>query len=207
MAQALLSSLRREVHVAPETRKTVLLVDDEEPFLLSLVDAFHPHLQHLRVLTALDGQQALELVGRFGADLVVTDLKMSGMDGFALLAELKREHAHVGVIVMTAYHSPLIENALVPFCPLACFEKPIDPDELVEAVLQALDPINATPCHHSSLVPLLAIPFLLACLMAPAGEQGYQPQPAPAPGRESQTTTSPTGGKDWRTALCNDARA
>jgi two-component system, response regulator, stage 0 sporulation protein F len=195
------------VQVAPETRKTVLLVDDEEPFLLSLVDALHPHAHRLRVLTALDGQQALELVGRFGADLVVTDLKMSGVDGFALLAALKQEHAHLPVIVMTAYYSPLIEDALIPFAPLACFEKPIDPDELVEAILKAVGPAVEAPSHGGSLTPLLAIPFLLVRLMAPASEQASLSLRAPNACRGHRTTTAPTRGGDWRTALCSDPRA
>lgn len=193
--------------MAPETRRTVLLVDDEEPFLLSLADALHPHAQHLRVLTALDGQQALELIDRFGADLVVTDLKMSGLDGFALLAALKQEHAHLPVIVMTAYASPLIEDALVPFAPLACFEKPVDPDELVEAILRAVEPAVETVSPRGARTPLLAIPFLLACLMAPAGEQASRFPQAPDPDREHRTATAPVRGEDWRTALCSDPRA
>jgi CheY-like chemotaxis protein len=207
VARALPCSLHREVQVARETRKTVLLVDDEEPFLLSLVDALQFHAQRLRVLTALDGQQALELVGRFGADLVVTDLKMPGLDGFGLLAGLKHNHAQVGVIVMTAYHSPLIDAALASFAPLACFDKPIDPDELVEAILRAVEPTDESPSKRTLFRPLLAIPFLLVRLMAPAGEQGSLSLRAPESRRGDRTTTAPTRGEDWRTALCSDPRA
>ncbi|HPS78089.1 MAG TPA: response regulator [Thermoanaerobaculaceae bacterium] len=191
--------------MTPETRKTVLIVDDEEPFLLSLVDALAPHARQLRVLTALDGQQALDLVGRFGADLVVTDLKMSGVDGFALLAALKQHHAHAGVIVMTAYNSPLIEAALVPFTPLAFFEKPIDPDELVEAILQATKP-GDEPLRSTTAVQLLAIPVLLAHFLAPVCEQAFPNQQAQDSWRGPHATQSPTRGNDWRTALCSDPR-
>jgi CheY-like chemotaxis protein len=199
--------LRREVQVAPETRKTVVLVDDEEPFLLSLVDALHPHAHLLRVLTALNGQQAIEMVGRFGADLVVTDLKMPGIDGFDLLAALKQEHAHLPVIVMSAYVSPLIEDALVPFAPLACFEKPVDTDELVAAILRAVEPTAAAPSNRGALALLLAIPFLLVHPMAPAGERVPPSLRAPESARGHRTLTAPVRGEDWRTALCSDPRA
>lgn len=192
--------------MAPETRKTVLLVDDEEPFLLSLVDALHPHAQLLRVLTALDGQQALELVGRFGADLVVTDLKMPGVDGFDLLAALKQVHPRLPIIVMSAYVSPLIEHALVPFAPLACFEKPVDTDELVAAILRAVEPAPPAPSHRGALTPLLAIPFLLVRLMAPTGEWVCLSPRAPESPRGDRTMTAPVRGEDWRTALCSDPR-
>lgn len=192
--------------MAPETRKTVVLVDDEEPFLLSLVDALHPHARHLRVLTALDGQQALDLVGRFGADLVVTDLKMPRVDGFGLLAALRQDHPQVGAIVLTAYHSPMVEDALVPFAPLACFEKPIDLDELVEAILRAVEPAVGSPSHAGALKLLLAIPFLLVRLLAPAGEQAFLSLRAPDACRGHRTSTAPVRGEDWRTALCSDPR-
>ena len=206
MAQGLLWLLHREVQVAPEIRKTVLLVDDEEPFLLSLLDALHPHDGRIRVLTALDGHQALGLIGRFGADLVVTDLKMPGLDGFGLLAALQKDHPQVRVIVMTAYHSPLIAAALGPFAPLACFDKPIDPYELVEAILRAVEPAAGVPGHRGALTPVLAITVLLARLMAPAGEQVSRHPQAPDTSPGDRTMAALARGEDWRTGRCSDPR-
>jgi DNA-binding NtrC family response regulator len=192
---------------AAETRKTVLLVDDEEPFLLSLADAFAPHSRRLRVVTAPGGKQAIELVGRFGADLVVTDLKMAGVDGLALLAALARDHANIPIIVMTAYNSPAIETALAAFSPLACFEKPIDPDELVEAVLKALGPPDQERPRRTGARSLLVIPFLLAHLLAPVAGQAFPIVQAPESCRGHHAKASPASGGDWRTALCSDQRA
>lgn len=119
-------------------RKTVLIVDDEEPFLLSLVDALAPHAARFRVMTALSGPAAVALAERFHVDLLVTDLKMPGMNGFELLWRFAAYHPHVSVIVMTAFNSPEIGRALAGFSPVAVLEKPLDLDELAAVINEGL---------------------------------------------------------------------
>lgn len=55
------------------------------------------------VLSATDGEQALELLGRETIDIVISDVKMPKVSGFDLLKAVTAEYTHIPVIMMTAY--------------------------------------------------------------------------------------------------------
>jgi DNA-binding NtrC family response regulator len=81
----------------------ILIVDDEEKIgkLLAaeLSDAGHKAVAETR------SHAALERIAAAPPDLVITDLRMEGMDGVALLKEVRRRFPLVDVVVMTAYAS------------------------------------------------------------------------------------------------------
>lgn len=106
--------------------KTVLIVDDEKLFLASLTEGMLEFADEFKVVTALNGQLALDQLRRHEVDLVVTDLKMSVMDGFQLLAEMSNEFPNIPVIVMTAFGTPEIEKHIKHLDAYSYLEKPID---------------------------------------------------------------------------------
>lgn len=81
--------------------KTVLIVDDEKNYLVVL-GAFLAE-QGYETITADNAEQALEIVKSTDLDLVVTDMKMSPMDGIELLGHIKAVYPDLPVIMMTAY--------------------------------------------------------------------------------------------------------
>jgi len=81
--------------------KTVLIVDDEKNYLVVL-GAFLAE-QGYETITADNAEQALEIVKSTDLDLVVTDMKMSPMDGIELLRHIKAVYPDLPVIMMTAY--------------------------------------------------------------------------------------------------------
>src|SRR5262245_42771902 len=86
----------------------ILLIDDESQNLEALAtvverDGYTP-------VKASSGEVALRLLEHEAIDLVITDLKMPGMDGFALLKKIKAQQPNVAVIVITAYGT--IETAV-----------------------------------------------------------------------------------------------
>ncbi|MDA1313817.1 MAG: sigma-54 dependent transcriptional regulator [Acidobacteria bacterium] len=117
----------------PESQESnaarVLIVDDEDDQrsgLASLVSSWG-----FTVETARDGQDALEKLQAFPAQVVVTDLNMPRMDGFELLAKLSADGNGPVSIVLTAFGS--IENALKTVHDLGAFwflEKPIQANAL-----------------------------------------------------------------------------
>jgi len=117
---------------------TILLVDDEKPFLLSLRDGLVTLDRNLNILTANDGQQAVEILTSQNIDLLVTDLKMPIMDGFELLAYVSRCQPKLPVIVMTAFGTPDIEARLSKVNALHYLEKPLDFDQLTRTIDTAL---------------------------------------------------------------------
>ncbi len=84
-----------------EGTMNILVVDDEE-ILRRLLDKILSREGHL-VRLASSGREALATLRDNSIDIVVSDIKMPGMDGFALLKEIKRQHPDIGVIMMTAY--------------------------------------------------------------------------------------------------------
>ena len=80
---------------------TVLLIDDDDDVRRTLGN----HLKALghRLHTAERGAEGLEVLRREVINIVITDIKMPGMDGFEVLREVKRSSPGVEVILLTAY--------------------------------------------------------------------------------------------------------
>ena len=83
-------------------RPTILIVDDE-PFNIAVLDQELDDLGY-HTISAADGQAALEQVLAGAPDLVLLDIMMPVMDGFAVLAQLKASSAtrDIPVIIISA---------------------------------------------------------------------------------------------------------
>jgi DNA-binding NtrC family response regulator len=84
-----------------ESKARILIVDDEINARTALVELLRD--EGYAVEAAADAFKALGKVAEFAPDLVVTDLKMPGMDGLQLLAKLRENDPDLPVIVMTAF--------------------------------------------------------------------------------------------------------
>ena len=81
--------------------ETILVVDDEKNYLLVLETLLGG--EGYQVLTASSGEEALRVLGEDEADLLITDMKMPGLDGVDLLASIKEQQPDLPVIMMTAF--------------------------------------------------------------------------------------------------------
>jgi two-component system response regulator FlrC len=79
----------------------ILVVEDDPDLREALSDTLA--LSRYRVLTAIDGEDAIELLGQHAVGLVITDVQMPRMNGISLLHEIKARWPHVPVLLMTAY--------------------------------------------------------------------------------------------------------
>jgi two-component system NtrC family response regulator len=114
----------------------ILLVDDDAS--LRRILSHHLERAGYTVRSAADGSQALALLAAGPADLVLTDVRMPGMDGRALLAEVRRGTPDLPVLMMTAYGT--IQDA-VEAMRQGAFDyltKPVDKETLLRAVHRAL---------------------------------------------------------------------
>ena len=116
-------------------KSTVLVVDDEEK--LRRVVELQLKTAGFEVEQAGSAEDALKLAD--GADVILTDLRLPGISGLELLANLRRQDSHTPVIVMTAFGS--IETAVdamkagaVDFLP-----KPFSLDHLMTVIKKALE--------------------------------------------------------------------
>ncbi|MFB3923514.1 MAG: sigma-54-dependent transcriptional regulator [Terriglobia bacterium] len=80
---------------------TILIVEDE-PKMLRLLE-LNLSEEGYSVQTAGDAETGLKLLSQNRADLVITDLKLPGMNGLEFLQAVKRHDARIPVVVMTAY--------------------------------------------------------------------------------------------------------
>ncbi len=116
----------------------ILVADDEAGLREFITDSLE--LDDHTVVSAKDGKEAAKILEERGFDLLLTDLKMPGMDGMTLLRKIRAEQPEVEVIMMTAHGS--VENA-VEAMKLGAFEylqKPISgPDELRLLVARAVE--------------------------------------------------------------------
>jgi len=81
--------------------ETVLIVDDEKnypPILSAVLEE-----EGFEALTAYSGEEALTTLKHSDVDLVLTDMKMSAMDGIELLERIKEKDPQLPVIMMTAH--------------------------------------------------------------------------------------------------------
>ena len=81
----------------------ILLVDDEETLRCVLKESLAGEGYNVDV--ANDGFQALERFKMVPYDLLITDLRMHGMDGLQLIREVKKDNLQINVIIITAYGS------------------------------------------------------------------------------------------------------
>jgi DNA-binding NtrC family response regulator len=122
--------------VMPDDAGAILVVDDE-PEMRELVCEILRERGH-RVRVASDGREALKQLAEEETSLVLTDLRMRGMQGLELLAEIKRSQPDISVILMTAFGS--VETAIEAMKQGATdyLIKPVKTEELVRVTERAV---------------------------------------------------------------------
>lgn len=113
-------------------KSKVLLVDDEEIVRRSLSDWLVA--SGFQVVTAGDGEEALEIFRNGQTDAIVLDLKLPGIDGIEVLREMKALNPQAQVIIITAYGT--VDNAVnaMKYGASDFITKPFEPEELEQAI-------------------------------------------------------------------------
>lgn len=120
---------------------TIMVVDDRVGIRKLLDEVLQSAGYH--VITAASGNEAQNLVRKEKIDLVLLDMKMSGMDGLETLTHIKEEAPQIIVLIMTAYEELEILQEAARRGAAACISKPFDIDELKELVAQKLRAASA----------------------------------------------------------------
>ena len=118
------------------SQETIWVIDDDRAMRWVLEKTFKA--EGLKVITFEEGQSALDRLDIESPDVIVTDIRMPGMDGLTFLGRVKSTHPDLPVIIMTA-HSDL-ESAVSSY-QTGAFEylpKPFDIDEAMVLVTRAL---------------------------------------------------------------------
>jgi HD-like signal output (HDOD) protein len=116
--------------------KRVLFVDDEQNVLEGLQRMLRPMRREWEMSFAADGPAALALSAERTFDVIVTDMRMPGMDGAQLLAEVMRLYPRTVRIILSGHsdHDMIMKSVGAAHQFLA---KPCDPDVVKETICRA----------------------------------------------------------------------
>jgi YesN/AraC family two-component response regulator len=120
----------------------VLIVDDEPEYLEIYQSGLQKYEGRFEVLTALGGEEAIEVLKNENISVLVTDLIMPEVGGLELLAHMTRNYPTTPCIVMTGYDSPELREIVSRKDILHYITKPIDFDELYRAIIEGLDRLD-----------------------------------------------------------------
>lgn len=128
------------------SQKYKIVIADDEPFvregLKILIDWEQENIDIVGV--AENGIEALDLALKQEADILLTDIKMPGMDGLKLAQELKkRSSKYVSIIFISAYSDFKYAQKAVDLEALSYILKPIDEDRLIDILREAKSRIDA----------------------------------------------------------------
>jgi PAS domain S-box-containing protein len=115
----------------------LLVVDDDLGVCHSLKDLLQK--ERCVVETALSGKRAMELLENGEFDLILSDVVMPDMDGYALYHAVKKKSPKLPVVLMTAYYydkDHVIKRSCLEGLQAVIFKKPINPDRLKGIILQ-----------------------------------------------------------------------
>lgn len=131
-----------------ERLKKILIVDDEPTILLSLPYCLEG--EGVEVLTSIRLDEAKQAVRREFFDLVITDIRMSGVygaEGIELLNYIKKVSPDTKVIVMTAYSLNGEREFAMSQGAYMFYDKPIDIDDLLERIHEMGIPAGSSSNH------------------------------------------------------------
>lgn len=132
--------------------KTILVVDDElsmREFLKILLEKEGYH-----ILSAANGKDALSIAADKQIDLVISDIRMPGMNGLDLLAALKEKYQGLPVILITAFASPEDAVTAMKSGAFDYITKPFNVDEIKEVITSATNrPMAKGPEEHRDDFP------------------------------------------------------
>jgi len=122
--------------------KRILVVDDEELLTKSLTNLLEKF--GYDVYVAMNAQQGIDMIQEIDFDLIITDVRMPGIDGIGMLEQIRRirsekqENKHVPEIVVTGYASDEKEMQARKLNVKAFIYKPFDVKEMLELVREAI---------------------------------------------------------------------
>ncbi len=111
---------------------SILVIDDDTGMTETMKDILDEH--GMEVAIANDGYYAINLVNERSFDIILSDIKMPGINGVETLKEIKKIRPNIRVIMMTAYTSDeLVEEAKEEGAYKVVF-KPLPVGELINVI-------------------------------------------------------------------------
>ena len=121
------------------TASHVLIVDDDPALLQALPEALRLRMTGLTVDTADSAAAALDRIGARDYDAIVTDIKMPGMDGLALLDEIRARRPDTPTLMITGHGEHALAIGALRGGAYDFIQKPIDRDYFAASLTRAIE--------------------------------------------------------------------
>jgi CheY-like chemotaxis protein len=118
--------------------KNVLIIEDNEYIREALASSLRTRLQDCNILTAVNGQEGVSILGSVSLDLILTDLQMPVLDGYGVIEYKNINFPHVPLVVMTADTTHKARERLNALGISRYIEKPFDFNEIAGTILNTL---------------------------------------------------------------------
>ncbi len=155
--------------------RKILFVDDEPRVLEGLKRMLHPMRREWEMAFATSGHQALEILDARPFDVIITDMRMPGMDGHQLLEKVKRAHPQVVRIILSGYSDqelilrsvrsahqylakPCEAKAIQATVARACALQDLLKDEPLITVISRIDTLPSLPSLYAEVMDALGSP-------------------------------------------------
>lgn len=119
------------------SKKEILVIDDEQ-MILDMLDQILSSAG-FEVQTALGGKKALEIFTDHPVQLVLTDIKMPGIDGYHLLREIKRQAPETRIVLMSGYSNDLSIREAIELGADEFVVKPFKGSEILQVLESAME--------------------------------------------------------------------
>ncbi len=116
----------------------ILIVDDDPALLQALPEALRLRMNGVMVDVADSGAAALDRIAALDYDVIVTDIKMPGMDGLALLAEIRLRQPDTPTLMITGHGEHDLAVQALRGGAYDFVQKPIDRDSFVASLYRAI---------------------------------------------------------------------
>ena len=118
------------------SRFRVLLIDDEQELVTTLVERLH--YRDIEAEYALDGVEGLMKMRTGNFQIAVVDLKLPGMGGAEVLKRIRNKYPDVPVLLITGHVSADTESETIPEGAFDYLVKPVNLKDLIAKMEEAL---------------------------------------------------------------------
>lgn len=121
-----------------------VLIADDEPWsrtVVSSLGAWEPLGLQL-VGEAEDGLEAVRLVGELNPHILITDMRMPGLEGVELLQELARRYPELRIVIMSGYQDFVYLKQAIRSQAVEYLLKPVNPEELNDALSRCAESLK-----------------------------------------------------------------
>lgn len=116
-------------------RLRILIVDDEEDLVATMAERMA--LRDVQAEAVTSGLDALQCMNEQEFDALVLDVKMPGIDGLQLMAEIRRKHPDLPIVMLTGHGSASDAERAIRQGAFDYLMKPVDIDILIEKLRAA----------------------------------------------------------------------